>query len=94
MIAALAQSSIRTLRAPLQSTVRRQFSASPNRRPAPEVVEPTPLVKINLTRNQKIILGIALAGGCAAESTFWYNYFFGKSKESQAESTQVTQSQE
>ncbi|KAG0346340.1 hypothetical protein BG005_000805 [Podila minutissima] len=89
MIAALAQSSVRTLRAPLQSAARRQFSATPKGRPAPEVVEPTPLVKINLTRNQKIILGIALA----VDSTFWYNYFFGKPKESQAESAS-TQSQE
>ncbi|KAF9323734.1 hypothetical protein BG006_001203 [Podila minutissima] len=93
MIAALAQSSVRTLRAPLQSAARRQFSATPKGHPAPEVVEPTPLVKINLTRNQKIILGTALAGGCLAESTFWYNYFFGKPKESQAESAS-TQSQE
>ncbi|KAF8935452.1 hypothetical protein BGZ52_011116 [Haplosporangium bisporale] len=91
MIAALTKSSV-ALRAPLQAAARRQFSA---RKPSShETVEPTKLVGITLTRNQKIVLGVALAGGCAAESTFWYNYFFGKSEESKGESAQLTESQE
>ncbi|KAF9417134.1 hypothetical protein BGZ94_010030 [Podila epigama] len=93
-IASSTKATFHVLRAPLQATIRRHYAATtptPTRIPTPS---PTPTPNPAPIQNNsepsgykaaKIILGISIGIAAIAEGKFYYNLFFRKTSETDAQ---------